>query len=207
MKNMFNVDADVLRIRSIRVSGMVWLLYLIVILFVDSMLLPGPAFVAFFCLFYLPNRIYVLLFLGLAYWSWPQRHLGQAFMSVLIFINLVLPMLTNTVIRPYLPLAPTLISEGMAIRMVPILGGTLTLAAWQYRWKDVALFCAAISILRIAYLVVTIGIGDPEFYPNLLGTIMFPFSFFTIGMFIYMLFNQLRVSQQELRLTNTKLQH
>jgi signal transduction histidine kinase len=207
MKNMINVETDALRIRSVRLSGIIWLLYLIVILFVDSMLLPTTAFASFFSLFYLPNVIYVLLFLGLGYWSWAQRHLGKAFMSVLIFINLVLPMLTNTVIRPYLPLAPTLIPEGMALRMVPILGVTLTLAAWQYRWKDVALFSAVISILRALYFLVTIGVDNPDFYPNLLGTIMFPFSFFTIGMFIYMLFNQLRVSQQELRQTNTKLQH
>src|SRR5688572_19444880 len=120
MKNMINVDTDGLRTRSVHVSGILWLLYLGVILFVDSLLLPDTAFRSFFSLFYLPNLFYVLLFLGLGYWSWAQRHLGRAFMSLLIFINLVLPMLTNTLIRAYLPLAPTLIPEGMALRMVPI---------------------------------------------------------------------------------------
>src|SRR5690242_3839269 len=95
----------------VQISGVFWLVYLILIGLIDSLLVIRPAVFDLMRLYYLPNALYALCFLGMAYWTWLQRKLGKVFLPILIILNRALPLASGVQIVPMLPHGPTLMPE------------------------------------------------------------------------------------------------
>ncbi|MHB8628868.1 MAG: sensor histidine kinase [Aggregatilineales bacterium] len=193
--------------KLIQFAGAFWLVYLITIGIIDRLLVVQPAVFDLMRLYYVPNGLYALCFLGLAYWTWLQRKLSKAFLPILIGLNLALPLATGLQIVPNLPRGPTLMVEGIELRNVPILLVGVILAAYQYRWKYVLLIALSIVALKGGDLLTVVGLGKPQFYPAYLVTIIEAVSLLTIGSVVSRLVSQLRTQQRSLHDANGQLAH
>jgi signal transduction histidine kinase len=193
--------------KLIQFAGAFWIVYLILIGIIDRLLVPPPGVFDLLRLYYVPNGLYALCFLGLAYWTWLQHKLGKAFLPILIVLNLALPLATGLQIVPNLPRGPTLMPEGIELRNVPILLVGVILAAYQYKWKYVLLIAVGIVALKGGDLLTVVGLDKPQFYAAYLVTVIEAVSLLTIGSVVNRLVRQLRTQQRSLHAANSQLAH
>lgn len=201
------MDAKTSIIRFVRITGILWLVYLAMIAFFDFLMLPNLQFLALLRLYYSINALVAVGFVALAHWSFAQRKLGQLFLPLLIVCCLVLPMINSVAIVPVLPRGPTLMVEGIALRTAPITAIALILMVWQYRFRVTVLILLGTAAIRAAYLVVVIGPNLPAFYPSFLITLIYPASYITIGFVMSRMIQQLRAQQNALHESNRQLAH
>jgi signal transduction histidine kinase len=205
MAAMQNTDPFVLKM--VRISALLWGIYLFVVALMDFLWLPGNAFSVMLHLYYGPNLLYVSCFCLVAFWHWRAQKLIGTLLPLMVILALVFPMLTNAFITPLLPLGPTLTVEGLAVRTIPVVSITLILIMWQYPWQYVIWLVLGTTALRGGYLFIKPGVGSPQFYPALLIVLAYPISFLAIGFVISRLIKQLRSQQQSLHNANNQLRH
>jgi signal transduction histidine kinase len=194
-------------IQIMRTAIFLWIFYLVMIGLIDALMVTRNHFPILFRLYYLPQVVYALISLVLAYSPWIHTKLQRFFLPVMIVLNALPPMISNALIVPLLPDAPTLTPEGIALRTTPVVTLSLIMIAWNYPWKLIMLFFFSFSTLRVIYLLVRIGPDHDTFYPSILVTVIQIVSFVTIGYVFTRLIAQLRDQQQSLHDANAQLKH
>lgn len=196
--------SDVAPIQLLRIAAALWIGYLIARAITDRIILRGPSFVP---LYYALNGLYALCFLGMAYWAWAQRMLRKAFLPLMMLLAVVPPTATTHLILPSLVRGPTLMVEGMMMRVLPILFVGLVLTVWQYGWKAVLLFCTGNALLNLSFPLLFARANSRQFEASFLATMIQTISFLTIGYFISQLMSRLQSQQKSLSEANTRLAH
>jgi signal transduction histidine kinase len=192
--------------RVLRNAAWIWLGYLAALLIVDALIYPRlPRWSV--NLYYLGNGLAALLFLGLAYWDWMRKQLGEAFLPLMILLISGAPILLHHTFVPRLPPGPLSNAEGMALRQLPVLFIGLALTAWRYELAYVLLFSLGTAMLELGTIILvgrvpanTIAVF---FFVILVRTV----SFIVIGLFINQLMSRLREQGESLRQANAQVTH
>ncbi|MFZ5909800.1 MAG: sensor histidine kinase [Chloroflexota bacterium] len=192
--------------RVLRIAAWMWVGYLAALLTVDALIysrLPRLAI----SLYYGGNGLAALFFLGLAYWDWARKRLGETYLPLMILLISGAPILLHHTLVPRFPPGPLASIEGMALRQFPVLFIGLALTAWQYGLAEVLLFSIGTAALEMGILLLK-GIALPNslagfFFVVVVRTV----SFTVIGLFINQLVSRLRAQGESLRQANAQLSH
>jgi len=87
----------------IRFASILWLVYLIALFIINQSLGPPQRTAP---LYYVLYGCIALICLGLAYWTWIQDRLKQAFIPLIITITTVMPLIVNWLVVSLFPLVP-----------------------------------------------------------------------------------------------------
>jgi signal transduction histidine kinase len=192
-------------IRLIRFSAILWIGYLVVLALI-SQSFPGPQFTNL--LYYGSLGAVALLCLGLAYWSWLQERLRQAFIPVVIAIITVMPIIVNHLTGRLFPLGPRFAPpESTVLAAFPFLFVALLLVAWQYKWQYILFIILGIAGLNLGIIWSYAEPGTPPFQGGLIVTLIQTVIFLVVGFSISYLMSRLRRQQQSLKAANIRLTH
>ncbi len=198
-------------IRLIRFAAILWIGYLLALLFINQAFQPPPPpqqpqqtnF-----LYYILNGLIALLCLALAYWSWLQERLRQAFIPLIITIITVMPVVINPLMVRLSPIGPRFGSpEGSVLAMFPFLFIGLLLVAWQYKWQHILFIILGIAGLNLIIISTSAGSGAPPFQGVIVLTLIQTVIFLAVGFSISYLMSRLRAQQQSLEAANIRLTH
>lgn len=130
-------------IQILRVIGIIWNVHLLILFGLDRFFAPiAPLPTRYFVLNFTAALVYLLL-VSLPF----LERLTTRLILLLIFYIGITPMLIQHNIQGLIPAGPTLHSEGMLLRMLPVQLLALILAAWHYKGWQVFLIACAMSAL------------------------------------------------------------
>jgi len=192
--------------RVLRNAAWIWIGYLAALLAVDALIysrLPRLSV----NLYYLGNGLAALLFLGLAYWDWMRKQLGEVFLPLMILLISGAPILLHHTFVPRLPPGPLSNAEGMALRQLPVLFIGLALTAWRYELVYVLLFSLGTAMLEMGAIILVGRVPANNIPVFFFVTLVRTVSFVVIGAFINQLMSRLRAQGESLRQANAQLTH
>ena len=194
-------------VRLVRFAAILWIGYLIVLALV-SLSFPAPPQRINLLYYYGSLGGIALLCLGLAYWTWLQARLKQAFIPVIVAIITVMPLIVNYLVGRLSPLGPRFtIPESSILAVFPFLFIGLLLVAWQYKWQYILLVILGIAGLNFGMMWSSLPPGAPPFQGWLVITLIQTVIFLAVGFSISYLMSRLRRQQQSLEAANIRLTH
>jgi signal transduction histidine kinase len=157
-------------------------------------------------LYYILYGSTALVCLILAYWTWLQRKLRQAFIPVVITILAISPVIVSQLSGTASPLGPRFGSpEANVLVMFPFLFVALLLVAWQYKWQHILFIILGITALNMGTRWSNAGPGTQLFQGVLAVFLIQTVIFLVVGFSISYLMSRLRAQQQSLEEANIRL--
>ncbi len=205
------VHSDVIRL--VRFAAILWLGYLIALAIINQAFRPPPppyplqAPQRTDSLYYILHASIALLCLGLAYWSWIQERLKQAFIPLIITIITVMPLIANWLTLRLFPFNPRFGPEDPTLRSLPFLFTGLLLVAWQYKWPYILLVILGITGLNLGVVWSSTPPDRPLFPGGLIVPLIQTVVFLSVSFSISYLMSRLRKQQQSLETANIRLTH
>ena len=119
---------------TLKLAGVLWLAYLLILAILESFLMPTPSEWRWY---YMAHGLNALMFLGYVAWPGMRQVMGRWFMPIAILLLSLLPILIDFVVVSALPHTPASVPEALALRLLPMLFVALVLTAWTYSWRAV----------------------------------------------------------------------
>ncbi len=190
---------------TLKLAGILWLAYLLILAVLESFLMPMPPEWRWY---YVLHGLNALLFLGYVAWPGMRREMGRWFMPAAILLLSMLPILIDFVVVQALPRTPASIPEALALRLLPVLFFALVLTAWTYSWQAVVAFCVGTAVFSIFFAYIfrpTEPVPDNRFAANLLLVMIRTVTFLMVGYLINFIVTQQKRQQAALAEANAKL--
>ena len=187
--------------RYLRIAVLLWCGYLLCLMISDMLLILPYGTIPWFAAV---NLVFALMVLGLVSWQSAQQSLGRAFFPLVIVLSSVLPTVASYLLVPLIPRMLLTPAEGILLRLLPIFFLCLILIAWQYQWRQVLLYIAAVALLNLGALWL---LKIPTLTPNsgLVFTLTVTVIMCVLGYFISFLITRLRAQHASLELANAQL--
>ena len=202
--------ADVVRL--IRFAAILWIGYLVALFLINRAFQPPlppqlpPQQTNL--LYYVLHGLIALLCLVLAYWSWLQERLRQAFIPLIITIITVMPVVINQLMGQLSPLGPRFGSpESQVLTIFPFLFIGLLLVAWQYKWQHILFVILGIAGLNLIIIWISGEAGTRPFQGVLSIALIQTVIFLAVGFSFSYLMSRLREQQRSLEAANIHLTH
>lgn len=184
-----------------------WLGYLLGMALVDRYAAyTQPTILTMPAVYYGLHFLLALTVLGLSLWRRGQAQLGRLLLPVAIVCMSVGPTSITALMRTAYQPGPLTSSESLGLRHFPILLMALLMVAWQYRWREVVIFCVSITAIRFFGIFVYFPIW-PTVAPAALVTLIQMISFFVVGYAVCALIDRLRSQAESLAQANKQLHH
>ncbi len=187
--------------RYLRIAVLLWCGYLVCVMILDVLLILPHGTIPWFAVV---NLVFALMALGLVSWQSAQQRLGRAFFPLVIVLLSVLPTIVSFLLVPLIPRMLLTPAEGILLRLLPIYFLCLILIAWQYQWRQVLLYSAAVALLNLGALWL---LRIPTLTPNsgLVFILTITVIMFVLGYFISFLMTRLRAQQASFERANAQL--
>lgn len=200
-------------VHLVRFAAILWLGYLAVLAIINLSPWNARTVSINTLYYYILLGLVALLCLGLAYWSWLQDQLRQAFLPIIIGIIAVLPMLVTWAVIHALVFSfshgppPGLDPQSSVTRLIPFFLVAFLLVAWQYKWPYMLFLILGITVLNLA-IILSFPSPDPSpFRGALTATLIQTVIFLAVGFSISFLISRLRKQQDSLETANLQLTH
>jgi signal transduction histidine kinase len=202
------LEPGLLRIFRIYVLVRSWALFLIAVVFLGAMGVPFERRFLVTSVLYLGEAVFLF---GYLFWRWGQQRLGRWYLPIALAVAAAGPIVQiRSVLGTVTVPEPVLSAYGLPDNLdfwliFPFLTVPLILTAWQYDFRQVQLFCVAITAFEIAVLQFQSWTRRVEAWPDagtLLARLIFMLS---IGYIVSYLMAEQRVRRGELAQANRKL--
>ena len=191
----------------LQMVSLLWLGYLLGMVLVDRYAVyTQPTIPTMPVVYYGLHFLLALTVLGLSRWRWGQARLGPFFLPVAISCMSVGPSSITALMRTAYQPGPLTSSESLGLRHFPILLMALLLVAWQYRWREVVIFCLSLTAIRFFGIFVYFPTW-PTVAPAALVALIQMISFFVVGYAVCALIERLRSQAASLAQANKQLHH
>ena len=191
----------------LQMVSLLWLGYLLGMVLVDRYAVyTQPTIPTMPVVYYGVHFLLALTVLGLSLWRWGQARLGRFFLPVALSCMSVGPSSITALMRTAYQPGPLTSSESLGLRHFPILLMALLLVAWQYRWREVVIFCLSLTAIRFFGIFVYFPTW-PTVAPAALVALIQMISFFVVGYAVCALIERLRSQAASLAQANKQLHH
>jgi len=191
----------------LQMVALLWLGYLGGMVLVDHYAVyTQPTIPSMPAIYYGLHFLLALSVLGLARWRWAQARLGQLLLPVAITYMSLGPSSITALMRTAYQPGPLTSTESLGLRHFPIVLMALLMVAWQYRWREVVIFCVSITAIRFFGIFVYYPIW-PMVAPAALVTLIQMISFLAVGYAVCALIDRLRTQAASLAQANEQLHH
>lgn len=182
-----------------------WLGYLVGMMLVDRYAAyTQPTIPTMPPIYYSLHLLLALMVFGLSLWRWGQEQVGRFLLPLAIGCMSVGPSSITALMRTTYQPGPLTSTESLGLRHFPIVLMALLMVAWQYRWREVVIFCVSITVIRFFGIFVYFPIW-PTVAPAALVTLIQMISFFVVGYAVCALIDRLRSQAESLAQANTQL--
>lgn len=189
----------------LRMVARLWLGYLVGMILVDRYAAYAqPTIPTMPPIYYGLHLLLALLVLGLSLWRWGQAQVGRFLLPLAIGCMSVGPSSITALLRTAYQPGPLTSTESLGLRHFPIVLMALLMVAWQYRWREVVIFCISITAIRFLGIFVYFPIW-PTVAPAALVTLIQMISFLVVGYAVCALIDRLRSQAASLAQANRQL--
>ena len=191
----------------LQMVSLLWLGYLCGMVLVDHYAVyTQPTIPSMPLIYYGLHFVLALLVLGLSLWRWGQAQLGRLLLPLAISCMSVGPSCITALMRTAYLSGPLTSSESLGLRHFPILLMALLMVTWQYRWREVVIFCLSITAIRFLGIFVYFPTW-PTVAPAALVSLIQMISFFVVGYAVSALIERLRSQAASLAQANQQLHY
>lgn len=183
-----------------------WLGYLVGMILVDRYAAyTQPTIPTMPAVYYGLHLLLALTVFGLSLWRWGQESVKYLLLPLAIVCMSVGPSSITALMRTAYQPGPLTSTESLGLRHFPIVLMALLMVAWQYRWREVVIFCVSISAIRFLGIFLYFPVW-PTVAPAALVTLIQMISFLVVGYAVCALIDRLRSQAASLAQANQQLQ-
>lgn len=187
--------------------ALLWLGYLLGMIVVDHYAAyTQPTIPTMPAIYYGLHIVLALAVFAWSRWQSGQAQLGRFFLPIAISWMSVGPSSITALMRTTYQTGPLTSVESLGLRHFPILLMALLIVAWQYRWREVVVFCLSLTAIRFFGIFVYHPTW-PMVAPAVLVTLIQMISFLVVGYAVCALIERLRSQAASLAQANQQLHH
>ena len=192
--------------RVVRTASIIWIVYLGTLAGLDGVIYFGKPFNLAILWYHTLNFAPALFLWGLSHMK-SSRITALPGALLIILVVSVVPILVNTMIAPQLPPAPLANTEGLILRLMPVLLIGLILIAWRHNVLVIIFYTLATNLFELTLVLLLNGLEDPRYFSFTFIIFIRTVCFILVGIFINQLINHLRMQADRDSLTGLYNRH
>jgi diguanylate cyclase (GGDEF)-like protein len=193
-------------IRVVRTASFMWIVYLAALAVLDGVIYSGKPSTPTVTWYHVMNLTPALFLLWLSHSKNSRINTWHGTLLTILIVSIV-PILVNTLIAHQLPPAPLTNTEGLTLRLLPVLLIGLILIAWRHNALVMIIYTLVTNLLELCLVLLLNRFEDPRYFSFTFIIIIRTVCFIVVGIFISQLIHQLRTQAVRDSLTGLYNRH